>query len=142
MSRPREEREVSVTEGAGGYVSTSEGPVADTIVHTRSTPGIVPEASAPAAPVSRDVVEREGPDIRKSMRKPEDVERHRTRRARTQRSPLLLATLFFLMILAIAATALVLIVHREQRAPPPAPPPPPAEIGGVPVRHGMKGTVD
>jgi hypothetical protein len=142
MSRSREDREVSVTEDATGYVSTTEGPVDDTIVHTRSTPGIVSDLEhAPAPPVARDVVELEGPNIRKSMRKPEEVEKHRVRRARGS-NPLLVGTLLSLFILSVGATALLLILQREDRAPPPAPPPPPAEIGGVPVRHGMKGGVD
>ena len=142
MSGSREERDVSVTEDASKYVSTTEGPVDDTIVHTRETPGIVAGLeNAPAAPVARDVVELEGPNIRKSMRKPEDVEKHRVHRKR-RRSPLLLAALVFVFILAVGGTALGLTLARQDRGPPPAPPPPPAEIGGVPVRHGMKGTVD
>ena len=142
MSGSREERDVSVTEAENQYVSTTDGPVDDTIVHTRETPGIVPGVEhVPAGPVARDVVELEGPNIRKSMRKPEEVEKHRVLRTR-KTSPLFVSFIVFLMVLAVGSTALWLILTREDRAPPPAPPPPPAEIGGVPVRNGMKGTVD
>jgi hypothetical protein len=118
--------------GCDRYVSTTEGPVDDTIVHTRSTPGIVADLEhAPAAPVAGTRSSSRAPNIRKSMRKPEDVEKHRVQRARRS-SPVLVGTLLLLIVLSIGATAMVLILQREDRAPPRAPPPPPAEIGGCP----------
>jgi hypothetical protein len=141
MSRSGEEREVSVTEATGQYVQATEGPATDTTVHTKSTPGIVPDIQVPASiSPPRPAADPDLPDIRKSARRPSEVDHHRVRRPRAS-NPLLVGILLFLLIVGLGGTALVVAVRRDHHDPPP-PAPPPEKIGGVPVRQGMKGKVD
>ena len=139
MAQPREDQ-LSVTEDEGRYVRSTEGPTDDTTVHTRNTPGIAPEVVPPVRARANEVTpDPDMTSLRQSVRKPEEVERERPRRARPW-SPFLTSVVVFVIIVGIGTIGLLAFLQRD-RAPEQTieAPQGPTEIGGVPVRKGMKG---
>ncbi len=147
MPPVREEpQQISVTEEENQYVRSTEGPTDDTTVHTRNTPGIVPDLD-PALRRGDPEVRRSGeaaPDpemvsLRQSVRRPEEVERERPR-VKTRMSPVVTGLLFFALVVGIGTIGLLTFLQRDRSAAPVVEQPPaPTEIGGGPVRKGMKG---
>jgi hypothetical protein len=125
---------VSVTEKSRGYSASTDGPAADTAVHSRETPmpveWVSTEPVRPTGGKNRDV-----PDVRKSLRTADDVERARGREL-PHWLPMAGAAVIALVVLA---AGLVYVVRLAQTSgPPPKPEKPPVEeVEGVPVRKGL-----
>ena len=142
MSAPREEGDqLSVTEEEGQYVQSTEGPADDTTVHTRQTPGIAPDLAPSVA--LRGNAATPAPELvslRRSVRSAAEVERERPRPPARPWNPLVTGLVVFALMVGIGSIGLVTFLQRDRPAEPViAAPPGPTEIGGVPVRRGMKG---
>jgi len=141
MSAPREERDqLSVTEQEGAYVQSTEGPVDDTTVHTRYTPGIAPDLDPTIRARGNQITpDPEMTSLRRSVRKPDEVERERPRPVRPL-SPVITSLVVFALIVGVGTIGLMAFLQRDRSSEAVVEPPPaPTEIGGVPVRKGMKG---
>lgn len=127
---------VSVNERQRGYSGSTIGPADDTGVHMRETPLPVewtgPDPTrAPPTPVSNI------PDVRKSLRKTEEVERDRVQPTAPW-APY--AAMGVLLLVVLASAAVAAIRFSQSNTPPPKAPPPPIEdLEGVPVRKGLNG---
>jgi hypothetical protein len=141
MSAAREQGDqLSVTGDEGQYVQSTEGPAADTTVHTRQTPGIAPEVSPELVLRGKDATpDPELASLRRSVRSPAEVDRQRPRRIQPW-SPVVTGLVAFALIVGIGTIGLLAFLQRDRsQEPVVAPAPGPTEIGGVPVRRGMKG---
>jgi hypothetical protein len=129
-----------VTGDDGQYLQSTEGPVDDTTVHTRNTPGIAPNID-PALQARSHNEATPAPELvslRRSMRRPEEVERDRPKIVRPW-NPIVTGLVAFALIIGIGSIALLTFLQRDRTEVVVEPPPAPTEIGGVPVRPGMKG---
>lgn len=124
--------DVSVTEKSPGYSASTDGPLIDAASHSRETPmpvQWVSEISRGPAPASNV------PDMRKSLRKADDVERDRVRKLPSW-LPLVAAGVFLIVLLAGGVA--VVVRMAQSNAPKPKPEKPPIEeVEGVPVRKGL-----
>jgi len=128
---------VSVNEKQRGYSGSSAGPPDDTSVHSRETP--MPVEWTSSEPVRSPAPLRGGaddiPDVRKSLRKVEEVERDRAIGMPTW-APMLAGIV--LLVVLLAGGVAVVVRMAQSQTPPPRPAPAPIEdLEGVPVRKGL-----
>jgi hypothetical protein len=132
--------QLSVTGDEGHYVQSTDGPVADTTVHTRQTPGIAPAVNPELVPRGKDA--DPDPDLlnlRRAVRSAAEVDRARPRRMQPW-SPVVTGLVAFALIVGLGTIGLLAFLQRDRSSEPVVQPAPgPTEIGGVPVRKGMKG---
>lgn len=136
MSRPPPPDDLSVHERSR-YSSATGGPTSDADVHTRATPNLPYTAAEPSFArdprlSGSDLITA---DLRQNLRAPSEVHR------RTMRLPSWWPYAAFALVFSaamVAGVVGVLAITRRPTEGPPAPPPPPEELGGVPVREGLR----